>query len=164
MNSRLIIRTCRHILSNGRRCQQPAVCRRSCCRHHLDVQARFHNMARARRRTLILRFRVPETSGDLAWNKAELNRVLATERIDPDAALLMLWAMDLTTGILRAESACRPRCTQNRASNPNGIYDVEINHLFPQSLSKTLPQVIENTTREGGGGRAALQRRVQHGL
>jgi hypothetical protein len=112
MNScALIIPICRHTLPNGRRCQQPAVRRRVCCRHHLDVQARLHNMARARRRTLILRFRVPETSRDLAWNKIEINRVLATERIDPDAALLMLWAMDLTTGILRAESACCPRRT-----------------------------------------------------
>ena len=103
-----IIPICRHILPNGRRCQQPAVRRRACCRHHLDAQARLHNMARARRCTLILRFRVPETSRDLAWNKTELNRVLATERIDPDAALMMLWAMDLTTETLRAESASPP--------------------------------------------------------
>ncbi len=151
MNSRLIIRTCRHILPNGRHCQQPAVRRRACCRHHLDAQARLHNMARARRRTLILRFRVPETSRDLAWNKAEINRVLATERIDPDAALLMLWAMDLTTGVLRAESARRPRRAQNRTSNPNEIYDVALNPLFPQSLSETLSQMTENTKRQGEG-------------
>src|SRR5271165_5838987 len=152
MNSRLIIRTCRHILPNGRCCQQPAVRRRACCRHHLDSQARLHNMARARRRTLILRFRVPETFRDLAWNKAEINRVLATERIDPDAALLMLWAMDLTTGILRAESACCPRRPKNRASNPNRIYDVVLNPLFPQSSTETLSQVVENTKRPGGRG------------
>jgi hypothetical protein len=158
-----ILRICRHILPNGRRCQQPAVRCRACCRHHLDAQARLHNMARARRRTLILRFRVPETSRDIAWNKAEINRVLATERIDPDAALLMLWAMDLTTATLRAESACRPR-VQKCTFNPNGIYDVALNHLFSQSLSETLPHVIENTNRQGGEGRAARQRRVQHGL
>ena len=152
MNScALIIRTCRHILSNGRRCQQPAVRRRACCRHHIDAQARLHNMARARRRSLILRFRVPETSRDLGWNKAEINRVLATERIDPDAALMMLWAMDLTAESFRAESACRPRRAQKRASNHNGIYDVALNPLFPQSLSQTLSQVIENTKRQGEG-------------
>src|ERR1022692_1604353 len=152
MNScALIIPTCRHILPNGRRCLQPAVRRRRCCRHHLDAQARLHNMARARRCTLALRLRVPETSRDLAWNKAEINRVLATERIDPDAALMMLWAMDLTTAPLRAESACRPRRAQNRASNPNGIYDVALTPLFPQSLSETLSQVIENTKRQGEG-------------
>jgi hypothetical protein len=150
MNSRLIIRICRHILPSGRRCQQPAVGRRACCRHHLDAQARLHNMARARRRTLILRFRVPETSRDLRWNKSEIQRVLATERIDPDAALLMLWAMDLTTAALRAESACRSRRAQNRTSNPNEIYDVALNPLFPESLSETLPHVIENTKRQGG--------------
>jgi hypothetical protein len=170
-----ILRICRHILPNGRHCQQPAVRRRACCRHHLDAQARRHKMARARRRTLILRFRVPETSRDLAWNKAEINRVLATERIDPDAALLMLWAMDLTTAALRAESACRPRRAQNRASKPNGIYDVALNPLFPQSLSESLSQVTENTNGQREGythpanshtrlSRAALQRRVQHGV
>ena len=152
MNScALIIPTCRHVLPNGRRCQQPAVRRRACCRHHLDAQARLHNMARARRCTLVLRLRVPETSRDLAWNKFEINRVLATERIDPDAALMMLWAMDLTAETLRAESARRPRRAQNRASNPNGIYDVALNPLFPQSLSETLSQVIENTKRQGEG-------------
>ncbi len=165
-----IIRICRHILPTGRRCQQPAVRRRACCRHHLDAQARLHNMARARRRTLILRLRVPETSRDLAWNQLEINRVLATERIDPDAALLMLWAMHLTTSVLRAQSACRPRRAQKRASNPNEIYDVALNPLFPQSLRETLSQMIENTKRQGEGvqqsgeGRAALQRRVQHAL
>jgi|HubBroStandDraft_4_1064222.scaffolds.fasta_scaffold13770_2 hypothetical protein len=160
MNSRLIIRTCRHTLANGRRCQQPAVRRRRCCRHHLDAQARLHNMARARRRTVILRFRVPETFRDLAWNKIEINRVLATERIHPEAALLMLWAMDLTTGILRAGSTCRPRRAKNRPSNPNKIYDVALKPLFPESLRETLPHVIENTKRQEGRG-TPIRRTIQ---
>jgi hypothetical protein len=146
-----IIRLCRHVLPDGRRCQQPAVRPRTCCRHHLDAQARLHNMARARRRSVILRFRIPETSRDLDWNQAELNRVLATERIDPNAALLMLWAMDLTTAALHAESKCRLRRPQKRASNPNEIYDVALNPLFSESLSETLPHVIENTKRQGEG-------------
>ena len=147
----LIIPTCLHILPSGHRCQQPALRHRACCRHHLDAQARLHNMARARRRTVILRLRVPETSRDLAWNKIELNRVLATERIDPEAALMMLWAMDLTAQTLRAESTSRPRRAQNRASNTNRIYDVPLNPLFPQSLSATLSQMIENTNNQGEG-------------
>ncbi len=157
-----IIHICRHTLANGRRCQQPAVRRRACCRHHLDAQARLHNMARARRLTLIPRLRVPETSRDLDWNTAEINRVLATERIDPDAALMMLRIMDLTTEALRAGSPRRPCRAQNRASNPNEIYDVELSHLFPISLSKTLSQMIENTrgqrewVHQSGDGRAAL--------
>ena len=108
-------------------------------------------MARARRRTLIPRLRVPETARDLAWNKIELNRILATERLDPDAALMMLWAMDLTAETLRAESTSRPRRAQNRACNPNEIYDVALNPLFPRSLSATLSQMIENTTARGRG-------------
>jgi len=159
-----IIRICRHILPNGRRCLQPAVRRRACCRHHLDAQARLHNMARARCRTLIPRLRVPETSGDLAWNKSEINRVLATERVDPDAALMMLWAMDMTTAALRAEPAYRPRRAQNRASNPNRIYDVALNPLLPQSLSETLSQVLENTKREGEGGTPIRRTRSRLGI
>ena len=64
---------------------------------------------------------------------------------------MMLWAMDLTTETLRAESARRPRRAQTRASNHNGIYDVALNPLFPQSLSETLSQMIENTKRQGEG-------------
>ncbi len=153
-----IIRICRHILPSGRRCQQPAVRRRACCRHHLDAQARLRNCARARRRTLILRFRVPETPRDLGWNKAEINRVLATERIDPDAALMMLWAMDLTAEALRAGPASRPRRAQKRASKLNGIYDVPLNPLFPQGLSETLSQMIENTHRQGEGVHQSAER------
>lgn len=150
MNScALIIATCRHILPNGRRCQQPAVRRRACCRHHLDAQSRLHNMARARRRTLVLRLRVPETLRDLAWNKTEVNRVLATERLDPDTALKILWAMDLSAIALRAESACRPRRAQNCAPNLNGFYDVSATPLFPGNLSEILSQVTQNTWDRG---------------
>ena len=152
MNScALIIRICRHTLPNGRRCQQPAVRSRAYCRHHLDAQARLHNMARARRCSLILRLRAADTPHDLAWNRTEVNRVLATERIDPDAARLMLWAMDLATAALPSETASRPLRAQNRASKPNEIYDVALNPLFPRNLSETLSQMIENTMRQGEG-------------
>ena len=129
---------------DGRRCQQPAVRRR------------------ARRCTLILRFRVPETSRDLAWNKSEINRVLATERLDPDAALMILWAMDLTAETLPAKPARRPRPAQNRAPNPNGIYDVPLNSLLSKSLSQTLSQLIENTKEAGGGGTNTYSQTPQH--
>ena len=100
MNSHLIIRTCRHILPDGRHCQGAAVRGRACCRHHLDAVARLHNMARAQRRTLILRWRVPESPRDLALNRAEVNRVLATGRIDFDTARMIFWALDLTAAAL----------------------------------------------------------------
>ncbi len=146
-----IIRLCHHTLPTGRRCQQPAVRRRSCCRHHLDAQARLHNMARARRSSTILRLRVPETQRDLAWNQLEINRVLATERIDPDVALMMLRAMDLSVAALRSELACRRRRAQHRASNSNKIYDVPLNPLFPGSLSEIPPQVRKNTRSQREG-------------
>jgi len=146
-----IIRICRHILPSGRRCLQPAVRERSCCRHHLDAQARLHNMARARRLTCVPRLRVPMNPRDLALNRAEVLRVVAAGNVDFASARLMLWAMDLTAETLRAESACRPRRAQKRASNPNGIYDVALNHLFSQSLSEIPSQVTENpkTAEEG---------------
>src|ERR1039458_7890936 len=62
---------------------------------------------------------------------------------------MMLWAMDLTAETLRAEPTSRPRRAQNRASNPNGIYDVPLNPLLPRSLSATLSQVIENKSSQG---------------
>jgi hypothetical protein len=151
MNScALIIPTCRHILPTGRRCLQPAVRRRSCCRHHLDTQARLHNMARARRCSVIPRLRVPETLSDLAWNQMEMNRLLATERLDFGTAKTMLWALDLQANLLRAEAACRAHQCQSRASNSNGIYEVPSVSLFSGSLSETLSQVTQNTW---GGGR-----------
>ena len=70
----LIIRTCRHILPDGRHCQGAAVRGRACCRHHLDARTRLHNMARARRRTLIPPLCVvPESRRDLARNRAEVS-------------------------------------------------------------------------------------------
>jgi hypothetical protein len=152
MNScALIIPTCRHILPTGRRCLQPAVRRRRCCRHHLDAQARLHNMARARRLASFARLCVPTNLGDVALNRAEVLRVVNSGNVDFTTARMMLWAMDLTAETLRAKPNCRPRRPQNRASNPNGIYDIPLNPLFPQSLSATLPQVLENTQRQGGG-------------
>src|SRR5271165_5713675 len=122
MNSHLIIRTCRHILPDGRRCQGAAVRGRACCRHHLDARTRLHNMARVQRRTLVLRWRVPESPRDLALNRTEVNRVLATGRTDFDTARMIFWAMDLTAAALRAEWASRLRC----AHNPNVSYHVPI--------------------------------------
>ena len=146
-----IIRICRHILPSGRRCQQPAVRSRACCRHHLDAQARLHNMARARRLTCIPRLRVPMNPRDLALNRAEVLRVVAAGSVDLATARMMLWAMDLTAETLRAEPGRRPCRAQRRASNPNGIYDVALKPLFPRSLSETLSQIVENTKREEEG-------------
>ena len=64
---------------------------------------------------------------------------------------MILWAMDLTAETLPAKPARRPRPAQNRAPNPNGIYDVPLNSLLSKSLSQTLSQLIENTKRQGEG-------------
>src|SRR5450432_163282 len=108
MNSHLIIRTCRHILPDGRHCQGAAVRGRACCRHHLDARARLHNMARAGRRTLILRWRVPDSRRDLARNRAEVNRLVATGRLDFDTARMLFWAVNLAAATFPAERPSRP--------------------------------------------------------
>jgi|HubBroStandDraft_4_1064222.scaffolds.fasta_scaffold07875_2 hypothetical protein len=148
MNSCLIIRTCRHILPNGRHCQGAAVRGRSCCRHHLDAVTRLHNMARARRHVRALRLLVPETLRDLAYNWLEVNRVLATERIDPDAARMIFWAMDLTATVLPAQ----PDIRAHRAHNPNVSYHVPVNPLFVQCCIENPSQVTENAWGTGEGG------------
>src|SRR5271169_7107585 len=107
MNSHLIVRTCRHILPDGGRCQGAAVRGRACCRHHLDARTRLHNMARARRLACISRLCVPITPRDLALNRAEVLRVVTSGSVDFATARLMLWAMDLTAAALTAEPTTR---------------------------------------------------------
>src|SRR5208283_903907 len=148
MNSHLIIRTCRHILSDGRHCRGAAVRGHACCRHHLDAATRLHNMARAKRRTLVLRWRVPESPRDLALNRAEVNRVLATGRIDFDTARMIFWALDLSAAALPAEPAARLR----RAHNPNVSYHVPVNPLLVQGCIENPSQVTENAWGQGEGG------------
>jgi hypothetical protein len=143
----MIIRACRHILPDGRRCLGAAVRGRACCRHHLDARTCLHNMARARRCVRLPRLLVAETSRDLAYNQAEVTRVLATERIDPDAARMMLWTMDLTAAILPTDPSVRRR----RAHNHNVSYHVPVNHLFAGSCIENHSQVPENTWEEGEG-------------
>jgi hypothetical protein len=143
----LIIRTCHHILSSGLRCRGAAVRGRACCRHHLDARTRLHNMARACRRTVILRWRVPDSRRDLARNRAEVSRVVATGRIDFDTARMIFWAMDLTAAALPAEPAARLR----HAHNPNISYHVPLNSLFERSYIENPSQVPENTRWVGRG-------------
>lgn len=148
MNSHLMIRTCAHILPDGRRCQGAAVRGRACCRHHLDSRTRLHNMARARRLTCVPRMRVPESPRDLALNRAEVSRVLATERIEPDTSMMMLWALDLTATTLRADFA--PGSA--RTAKFNEIYQVPVTPSAARIYHQNLPQVLENTSAGGGGG------------
>jgi hypothetical protein len=143
----LIIRTCRHILPDGRHCQGAAVRGRACCRHHLNSRARFNNMARARRVACRPRLRVPESLRDLALNRAEARRIVATGRLDFDTARMIFWAMDLTAATLASEPTSSPRHSCNR----NVFYQVPINPLFAGSCIKNPSQVLENTW-EGGEG------------
>src|SRR5271167_433720 len=144
MNSHLIIRTCRHTFPDGRHCQGAAVRGRACCRHHLDARTRLHNMARARRLACIPRFRVLMTPRDLASNRSEVLRVLATRQYDPATQRMMRWALQLSANLHRLESASRARRTSRPAVNRNGIYQVPINPLFPHGYTETHAEMIEN--------------------
>jgi len=122
MNSHLIIRLCRHTFSDGRHCQGAAVRGRACCRHHRGTRTRLHNMARAHRLACIPRLRVPMTPRDLALNRAEALRVVATGRLDFTIARMMLWALQLCATGLRSEYQLRLRMARIRTTNPNRIY------------------------------------------
>lgn len=150
MRSHLIIRTCRHILPDGRHCQGAAIRGRACCRHHLDGRTRLHNMARARRLACVPRLRVPETPRDLALNRAEILRVVATGGFDFATARMMLRAVQLSAAGVRSEYDLRLRQARIRPTNPNRIYQVPANHLFPISYRENHAEVIENKERDGG--------------
>ncbi len=146
----LIIRTCRRILPDGRHCQGAAVRGRACCRHHLDGRTRLHNMARARRLAGVPRLRVPKTLRDLALNRAEILRIVATGGFDFATARMMLRAIQLSATGLRSEYDLRLRQARIRPINPNRIYQVPANHLFPISCMGNHAEVIENKERDGG--------------
>jgi len=151
----LIIRTCRHTLPNGRHCQGAAVRGRACCRHHLDARTRLHNMARARRCVRLPRLLVAETPRDLAYNQGEVCRVLATQRIDPDTATTMLWALQLSAAVQRAESALLSRSIY-RNHNHSVFCHVHISYSAPRTYINRPIQILENTVEEGGGVNANL--------
>ncbi len=146
----LIIRTCCHILPDGRHCggsKTRLLSPSPQCAH-----SRLHNMARARRCFRLPRLLVAETPRDLAYNQAEVDRVLATERIDPDVATTMLWALSLTADVLRAEETLR-----RLGRNPNVFYHVGINPSTARLYTNNPIQVSENTMDGEGGGKPTLR-------
>ena len=156
MKSQLIIRTCHHVLPEGRHCRGAAVHGRSCCRHHLEARTRLHNMARAQRRTLILRLCVPNSHRDLALNRAEVSRVVASGRVDFETARMLFRAMNLTAQSLRAELISH----QNRARNPNVSYYVAANPLFAKLYIENPSQIVENKNQQGEGVSHAKRERL----
>ena len=147
----LIIRLCRHILPDGRHCHGAAVRGRACCRHHLNARARLHNMARARRLACLPRLRVPMTPRDLALNRAEIFRVVATGNLDFASARTMLWAMDLAATGLRAQYNLQLRHALISTRKSNKIYQVPISPLFSQTYTRNPMEVVENTRARGKG-------------
>lgn len=107
-------------------------------------------MARARRLTCIPRLRIPETPRDLALNRAEVLRVVATGSLDFATARMMLWALQLSATGLRSEDS-RLRQARIRPANPNRIYQVPVSGLFPRIYAENPLEVFENNEPEGEG-------------
>jgi hypothetical protein len=147
MNSSVIIPLCRHVFSDGLRCRGAAVRGRSCCRHHLTARSRLHNMARARRRILLPRFVVPESPRDLAYNRAEVHRLLGTRGVDPDTAKTMLWALRLCAAALPTERDAGPPHAALGRRSPNVFYHVPASLVLPRSSIQNRSQALENTMR-----------------
>lgn len=142
----LIIRTCRHILPDGRHCQGAAVRGRACCRHHLDVRARLRNMARGRRLACVPRLCVPMNRCGLASNRAEVLRVINAGSVEFATARLMLWAMELSATALSVEFT-----TCLRTHKPNDFYHVPVSPLFERNYTENHSQMSENTWGVGEG-------------
>ncbi len=92
-SSPLIIRTCRHILDNGRFCRAAAVRDRRYCRAHVLLRLKQRRMARARRKLAVVN--LPRLI-DLEAVKAAHTVVrvaVAAGRMDPASARLIHWTL-----------------------------------------------------------------------
>ena len=126
----LLIRTCRHVLLTGSRCQGAAIRGRTYCRHHLLYRTRLHNMARARRRGRLLRLAISDTLMAIASNQHRVRVAMATDRLDADTGRVMLWAFRLSAALLRADMRLQRRPSpQNRAAKSKHFYQVPANPL-----------------------------------
>ncbi|HME31167.1 MAG TPA: hypothetical protein VKG65_00295, partial [Terriglobales bacterium] len=100
-SSRLIIRTCRHILDGGDVCQAAAVGGRTYCRAHLVLRVRCRRMARARRRAGMLKLPPLMNLPAVQVGITKVRVALAANHIDPDRARLLRWAMRIAATNLR---------------------------------------------------------------
>jgi len=100
-SSRLIIRTCRHILDGGDVCQAAAVGGRTYCRAHLVLRVRCRKMARARRRAGMLKLPPLMNLPAVQVGITKVRVALAANHIDPDRARLLRWAMRIAATNLR---------------------------------------------------------------
>lgn len=137
---RLVIRTCGHLKESGAFCQAAAVGGRSYCRAHLRLRVRRRKMARARRRSRILK--LPPLT-DMAAVRVGMVRVkfaLEADHIDAGCARLLRWAMRMTATNLRfiqqqgqplrpftAPVGGSPRSTTARRKSKQ-LYHMQINY------------------------------------
>jgi hypothetical protein len=90
------------------------------------------------------------TPDQLARNRAEILRVVATGNFDFATARMMLWAMDICATGLRSEYNLRLRQACIHADKPNRIYQVPATPLVDRSCTLNPAQVLENTSRATG--------------
>ena len=99
--SRLIIRTCKHILDRGVFCRAPAMNKRDYCHAHLRLRQCRWRMARAGRRLACLKLPPAVDMQAVRTTTVRVRAALAGGHIDPSWARLMFWAMQLATANLR---------------------------------------------------------------
>ncbi len=100
-SSRLIIRTCRHILDSGGFCQAAALGGRTYCRAHLVLRVRCRKMARARRRAGMLKLPALVDAQAVQAGVARVKVALEAQHIDRERARLLRWAMRVAATNLR---------------------------------------------------------------
>jgi hypothetical protein len=110
----VVVKLCRHIRVNGKRCRSAAVSQRDYCYFHLDYRGRRLKMARARARGQHWRLELPPLE-DLYAVQVGLMQVIeamADEHLDARRGGLMLYGLQQAATNLRApaevwERSCR---------------------------------------------------------
>lgn len=123
---RLVIRTCKHILDSGDFCRAAAVGGRTYCRAHLVLGVRCRKMARARRRARVVKLPPLIDAQAVQVGVTRVRVALAAERIDPERARLLRWAMRIAATNLR-------RIEMQREQSPRSLVAKEFATMMNKS-------------------------------
>jgi hypothetical protein len=111
--AQLIIRTCKHILENGDFCQAAAMNGRTCCRAHVHLRTRLGKIARASRRSVVVKLPPLTNLASVQDGMEKVRIALAEGRLDDGHARLLRYALRQIAANLRfleqlGGSAARP--------------------------------------------------------
>jgi len=100
---RVIIRTCGHIMEDGRRCQAAAVAKRDYCRAHLELRGRLRKMARARRRAAVVKLPPMVDLQAVQAAKVRVRVALAAGHIEKDRARVLFSLISQVGSLIRQQ-------------------------------------------------------------